>query len=290
MRIAFFWFVQYYISMDKIEANDIRATLDITQQDGKHFGRAFWFGTDLQTVLGYRSKADFDYLIAKAKMECEHVNADPKKHFVLFARTISTPKGSIKLEDWALSRLACFFTARDAVHSNASIVMENYFLGDNKTVEQFLEDKERMIIRPRITEHHKLLSRADARMGVDRRLEYALLGQETTVGLYEMDAPELREYRNLGDENIYDHMTKKELAINDEVIIDTNNRLREFRPFAGFETARRVHRDAAHAMRYDIEYRSYRGGVLPERLPVAPKTPRQLAAEEKKAIKELTNQ
>jgi DNA-damage-inducible protein D len=277
--------------MDEIVKNDICGKLNGVQQIGKKLGRAFWFGNDLQKILGYANKEDFDYLVAKAKMECEKIDADPKSHFVSLSRIISPPAGKMtEMEDWALSRLACFFTVRNAVRSNESVIMENYFLGSNKTVEQFLEDKERMIIRPRIAEHHKLLSRADSRMGVDRRIEHALLGQETTIGLYEMDAPELKEYRNLGDENLYDHMAKNELAINDEVIIDTNNHLREYKPFSGFNSARAVHRETAQDMRNDIKLRRYRGGVLPELLPVALKTPRQLAAEEKKAIKELTKQ
>jgi hypothetical protein len=285
------------------ETNDaeIRAEvfgiLDDARRTGKNFGREYWHGSDLQAILQCYNINDlqtmersydlkiFDHYVEKAKKSCEMANADPKKHFATYSQTVSTSNGNITVSDWALSRLACYLIAKNSPQSRVSSLVENYFLGKNKTFEQFMEDKGRIILRRRLIDDHKILARADSRMGVDTRLEHALLGQETTRGFYEMDTPELQEYRNLGNENIYDHMGRTELASNDNVITDTADKLHTFRSSSGFSLAREIHRETAVFARRDFEVRH---NTAPEFFPVAEKTPKQLEREEAKAIKELT--
>jgi hypothetical protein len=259
--------------------------LDDMRQTGKKFGRDFWYGEDIRNFLNDVNRATFNDIIGKAKRFLLQQKINPDKHFESYSKTITTANGKTQITDWALSRLACLCVAKTSFRSGRSALLENYFMGENKTFEQFMEDKGRMILRPMIKGHHKLLARADARMGAESGLEYALLGQETTRAIYEMDTPELQEYRNLAGENIYDHMTKAELCINDGVIMETNEKLREFRPFSGFDLARETHRAVGHSTRMEIELANE---TLPEYLPVAEKTPRQLLADEKRVIRELT--
>ncbi|HEX9971265.1 MAG TPA: BRO family protein [bacterium] len=77
-------------------------------------GVEFWFGRDLQHLLGYSEWRNFSNVITRAKTACETAGHLIVDHFVDVNKTIAMPKGASKeIPDLMLSRFACYLIAQN---------------------------------------------------------------------------------------------------------------------------------------------------------------------------------
>ena len=126
-------------------------------------GVEFWFGRDLQHLLGYSEWRNFTNVINKAKTSCEtagHLTAD---HFVDVNKTIAMPKGASKeIPDFMLSRFACYLIAQNGDPAKEPIAFaQNYFAVQTRKyeiIEQRINDWERLHARQKLSLSEKELS------------------------------------------------------------------------------------------------------------------------------------
>jgi DNA-damage-inducible protein D len=168
--------------------NDFESYANQTQN-----GIEFWFGRDLQHLLGYAEWRNFAQVINKAKTACETAGHLIVDHFVDVNKTIVMPKGASKeIPDFMLTRFACYLIAQNGDPQKEPIAFaQNYFAVQTRKyeiIEQRINDWERLHARQKLSLSEKELSelifertRNDKDFGVIRsRGDQALFGFTTS--------------------------------------------------------------------------------------------------------------
>jgi prophage antirepressor-like protein len=85
-------------------------------------GAEFWSARELARVLEYREFRNLSAAIAKAREACTQSGHAVSDHFVLFNEMVGIGSGAQReLEDWALSRYACYLVIQNADPANHSL-------------------------------------------------------------------------------------------------------------------------------------------------------------------------
>lgn len=126
-------------------------------------GVEFWFARDLQIVLGYSRWENFANVIEKAITSCLTAGYDAVDHFLEVTKMVTLGSGAEReIEDYALSRYACYLIAQNGDPSKDPIAFaQTYFAVQTRKqeiIEQRLEDQERLAARKKLTTSEKLLS------------------------------------------------------------------------------------------------------------------------------------
>jgi DNA-damage-inducible protein D len=124
----------------------------------------FWFARDLQYLLGYAKWENFISVINKAKTSCEVSGEDCQDHFPDIRKTIPVPNvGSKEIEDFALTRYACYLITQNGDPSKEEIAFaQTYFAIQTRNAEIIadrISQVERLQARKKLTETEKELSR-----------------------------------------------------------------------------------------------------------------------------------
>jgi len=252
-------------------------------------GAEFWSARELARVLEYREFRNLSAAIAKAREACTQSGHAVSDHFVLFNEMVGIGSGAQReLEDWALSRYACYLVIQNADPSKPLVALgQSYFavqtrrqeLADDESLK---EDQKRLLLRQEMTKHNKHLAGVAKQSGVIRPVDYAIFMDHGYRGLYGgLGMRDIHERKRLKPrEHILDHMGSTELAANLFRATQTEEKLRR-ENVRNKNRANAIHQDVGRKVRQTIREL---GGTMPEKLPVAENI-KKVESREKKRLK-----
>ena len=268
---------------------------DQTFEDIKHineYGQEYWLARELQPILGYNSWRRFSDAIERAKIACKNSGYEVDEQFADAVKTSPMPKGGIReLEDFALSRYACYLIVMNgdprkeiiavgqtyfAVKTRQQELIENY--------EELTEDQKRIAIRKEMKRHNTALAEAAHNAGVIEPIEFAVFQNYGYMGLYGgLKAQDIKQRKGLNkSQDILDHMGSTELAANLFRATQTEEKLRRDN-VQGKAEANKTHYEVGAKVRKTIREL---GGTMPEDLPTPEKSVQQIEREvERKKLK-----
>jgi len=133
-------------------------------------GTEFWLARDLQNVLGYTRWSNFTRVIERAMTACDASGNHPDDHFLPIvklperdeAATSNKRKSNRELDDYALTRYACYLIAQNANSAKDQVAFaQTYFALQTRRqelIEQRLADMERLSARRKLSQSEKILS------------------------------------------------------------------------------------------------------------------------------------
>jgi len=144
-------------------------------------GNEFWSARDLARVLEYSEFRHFLPVIEKAQEACLKSNHRVEDHFEEILGMVTIGSGAQReIEDWALSRYACYLVIQNADPSKPLVALgQTYFavqtrrqeLADDEALK---EDKTRLLLRAEMKKHNKKLAGVAKQSGVVQPLDYAI--------------------------------------------------------------------------------------------------------------------
>ena len=103
----------------------------------------FWYAWELQIALGYKNWRDFSNIVDKAKIACEESNNPIKSNFEGVHKIVNTGISSKPIEDYQLSRYACYLVAMNGDSRKTQIALaQSYFASQTRKqelMEEFLQ-------------------------------------------------------------------------------------------------------------------------------------------------------
>ena len=255
------------------------------------YGQEFWYARELQKVLEYTEWRNFLKVISYAMTACEESGQAVSECFVEVNKTSPMPHGGSKpLEDYMLSRYACYLIAMNGDPRKRVIALaQTYFAVKTRQQEliedydRLTEDQKRLSIRREMIEHNKSLSEAAQNAGVITPQDFAIFHNKGYQGLYGgLGVKEIHARKGLKkNQNILDHMGSTELAANLFRATQTDEKLRR-ENIRGKENANQTHYAVGRKVRQTIQEL---GGTMPEDLPTPNKSIKQLEREQRKIEK-----
>lgn len=234
-------------------------------------GVEYWNARELQPCLGYSHWRDFKNAIRKAVKSCEQSGNEPQNHFADARKMVSIgSRTARKLEDYHLSRFACYLIAQNGDPRKAEIALaQKYFAFQTRRQEisdQMAADLERVEAREQASIEFKALSGAARDAGVQDKM-FGIFHDAGYKGLYGglgVDAIKVRK-GIAPKEHLMDRMDTTELAANLFRMTQTKERLKNER-IRNQRDAIETHEMVGKKVRSTIEDL---GGTLPENLPPA---------------------
>lgn len=273
-------------------ANTHHHTFESLKQEEN--GCEFWSARKLAKVLEYTEYRNFLNVIEKAKKACINSRHNIVDHFVDVTEMVDVGSGGHRqIQDVKLSRYACYLVVQNGDPAKPVIANgQTYFaiqtrrqeLADNQDFQQLKEDEKRVYLRNDLREHNKQLVETAQQSGVETTLDFAIFQNHGYKGLYGgLDANDIHERKGLKkSQKILDHMGSTELAANLFRATQAEDKLRR-ENIQGKSKANQTHFEVGTIVRQTI---IKLGGTMPEDLPVAEKSIRQLEKEiNKKSLK-----
>ena len=198
-------------------------------------GQESWSARDLARVLEYLNFRNFRPVIEKAKEACANSGYAVADHFAEMRNMVGIGSGAQReLEDWALSRYACYLVIQNADPSKPLVALgQSYFavqtrrqeLADDEALK---EDKTRLLLRAEMKKHNKNLAGAAKQAGVVQPLHYAIFMDHGYRGLYGgLSVRDVQQRKRLKlKEHLLDRMGSTELAANLFRATQTEEKLR----------------------------------------------------------------
>lgn len=236
----------------------------------------FWLARDLQPALDYASWRQFERVLQKAIKACENSGQAIADHFVHVNKMVELGSGSEReIEDYALSRYACYLIVQNADPSKPVIANgQTYFaiqtrrqeLADDTAFQRLEEEEQRLFLRKEMREHNKQLVKAARQAGVESNLDFAIFQNHGYKGLYGgLDAKGIHRHKALKkSQQILDNMGSTELAANLFRATQAEEKLRRENT-QGRTRANKIHFEVGKKVRQTIDEL---GGTMPEDLPV----------------------
>lgn len=231
-------------------------------------GVEYWEARELMPLLGYAEWRKFAGVIKKAMNACEASEQDVKDHFVGAAKMIKIAKNTLKeairkIEDYHLSRYACYLIAQNGDPRKQEIAMaQTYFAVQTRKQEIFQQigqDQKRLFIRKEVKDHNKKLFKTAQKAGVNNFGRFNNYGY---LGLYGLITDDIKIKKGIGKDNILDRAGSTELAANLFRITQTDEKIIKDK-ISGEEKANTTHFDVGQKVRKTIKEI---GGTMPENL------------------------
>ena len=269
--------------------NELKKYTEKMFEDIKHIdeeGKEYWLARELQTALDYKKWQKFINVIENAKIACEQSNFIIEDHITQVGKMINVGKGGKrKVEDYKLSRYACYLIAQNGDSRKKTIALaQTYFA--IQTRKQELSEKEYSML----TEDEKRFYQRN----LTRKGNYSLNIVARNVGVRNFDKFHNAGYKGLygGEtandiakrkklryrEDILDNMNEDELVANLFRINQTKQKLLKDK-VQGENNANDIHYEVGKEIRYTIKKL---GGTMPEDMPTPKKSLKELEKENKK--------
>jgi DNA-damage-inducible protein D len=136
-------------------------------------GNESWSARDLAQVLEYLNFRNFEPVIQRAKEACIKSGHAVADHFAQMRNMVNLGSGAQReVEDWALSRYACYLVIQNADPSKLLVALgQTYFAVQTRRQEMaddeaLKEDKMRLLLRAEIKKHNKNLAGVAKQSGV----------------------------------------------------------------------------------------------------------------------------
>ena len=254
-------------------------------------GKEYWSARELYPILEYSQWSKFENVLEKSMTACKVAGTEVSSQFVQVGKLVESPIKGRTIEDFHLSRYACYLIVQNADSSKPVIAMgQTYFaiqtrrqeLADNEAFQQMEEDKKRVFLRDELKKHNKQLVETASKAGVESTLDFAIFQNHGYKGLYGgLDAKDIHKKKGLKKSHkILDHMGSTELAANLFRATQAEEKLRRD-DIKGKSVANKTHHEVGEKVRQTIEEI---GGTMPENLPVPDKS---AISVKKKMIKKL---
>ena len=269
------------------EQNSYTETLFESIKHVNEYGNEFWYARELQKALEYTEWRNFSKVIDKAITACENSDNAVSDHFVEVNKIVEAGATSKPVDDYELSRYACYLIVQNADPRKKGIALgQTYFAvktRQQELIENFddlSEDKKRLAIRNEMKTHNKSLAEAAKMAGISEPRDYAIFQNKGYQGLYGgLGRKEIHARKGLKkSQDILDHMGSTELAANLFRATQTDEKLRR-ENIVGKEAANQTHYDVGRKVRQTI---ADLGGTMPEDLPTPQKSIKQIEREQKK--------
>lgn len=253
------------------------------------YGMEYWTARELMPVLEYKQWRQFSDAIDRAKKACETSGNRVFDYFADARKIVKTGVATKEIEDYHLSRYACYLIAMNGDPRKKAIAMaQSYFaiktrqqeLSEN--FEELSEEQKRLAIRGELKHHNKSLADAAHEAGVETSRDYAIFQNFGYMGLYGgLKAQDIAKRKGLKKgQAILDHMGSTELAANLFRATQTDEKLRRDH-VKGKAAANTTHFAVGKKVRETIKEL---GGTMPEDLPTPDKSIKQIESEQKKLL------
>jgi DNA-damage-inducible protein D len=246
----------------------------------KENGSTWWSAREFMSVLGYDDWDDFNKLIRKTQqIYLRSEWFDLNKEF----RYYDYIDGDYTVEDYKLSRFACFILAMNGNTEHPEVIEAQTFFA--QTVEQFQdslspEDLERFGIRGQLkeafTDLNKTFKKHDGK-------DHARFSQAGVIGMYNQPNYKLAKSRDIPASKLYDTMNRTELAANLFRVTQTEERIKS-RNIVGQALLENAHKQVGQEVRKMVQQNT---GKSPEHLPQAEQPVNKIESSLKKASKKL---
>lgn len=255
------------------------------------YGQEYWTARELFGVLGYKQWRDFKKVIEKAVRSCETSDNKVSDHFARTRKIVKAGATSKPIEDYNLSRYACYLIAMNGNPSVEEIALaQTYFAIKTRQQElienynQLDENARRLAVRQELKKHNALLADAAHNAGISNHYDYANFQNQGYMGLYGgLTAGDIHKRKGLmKSQHILDHMGHEELAANLFRATQTEAKMRR-ENIKSKEAANKTHFEVGSAVRQTIKDL---GGTMPEDLPTPDKSIQQLEREQLKQLKD----
>ena len=257
-------------------------------EDIKHideYGNEYWLARELMKALEYSKWSNFVSVIKKAKSACELSKKIVYEHFTDAGKLSKRNNNAIvKIEDFKLSRYACYLIVQNADPRKESIALgQTYFAVQTRRQElteieysMLTEDEKRFYQRNLTKKGNYSLNQAAKKAGVKNFDKFHNAGYK---GLYNGEtADDIAKRKGLRyREDILDNMGSEELAANLFRISQTEARLKKDN-IQGEGKANDTHYNIGKNIREVI---AKNGGTMPECLPTPKKSLKELEKERK---------
>lgn len=261
------------LSMEKSN-NLLVTTKGVSFEDLKkinQYGAEYWSARELQALLGYSQWRRFENAINKAMESCSQSGNNTKNHFAGAGKMVEIGSSTERaLEDWHLSRFACYLIAQNGDPRKPEIAQaQKYFAIQTRRQElsdAVAADLERLELRQQASEEFKALSGAAREAGVQDKM-FGIFHDAGYKGLYGGLGAEAIKYRKGIDqkEQLMDRMGTTELAANQFRMTQTREKLKR-ENIKNQNTAIQTHEAVGREVRAAI---AKIGGVPLERIPPA---------------------
>ena len=271
--------------------NELKEYTEKMFEDIKHIdedGNEYWRARELQIAFDYKKWQKFINVIENAKIACEQSNFIIEDHITQVGKMINVGKGGKrKVEDYKLSRYACYLIAQNGDSRKEVIALaQTYFA--IQTRKQELSEKEYSML----TEDEKRFYQRN----LTRKGNYSLNMVARNVGVRNFDKFHNAGYKGLYNgetandiakrkklryrEDILDNMNEDELVANLFRINQTKQKLLKDK-VQGESNASDIHYEVGKKVRKAIKDI---GGTMPEDMPTPKKSLKELEKENKKLI------
>lgn len=227
------------------------------------FGNEWWSARDLQKALQYIEWRKFINVIEKAKIACKNSKNNSGYDFVHVDKIVKAGATYKKIEDYKLSRYACYLIVQNSDPRKKVIALgQTYFAVQTRRQELFdelTEDERRLDLRKRVRKSNYGLNRTAVNSGVKNLAEFHNAGYK---GLYNGEtADDIFKRKKLNyREDILDNMGSVELGANLFRITQTDDKLKRDNVDDEY-TANSVHYNMGRDIRKFIKNQ---GGIMPE--------------------------
>lgn len=248
---------------------------------GNDNGLRYWWASWYCSVLGYASMKSFEKVIERAIKACMTAGISWDEDFR--KETLLDEDGKHRV-DWKLSRMACYLVAMNADSKKPAVGRAQvYFAEQVEKINLILEGKndiERLETREELKESFKALSAAAKAHGVTN---YAFFNDAGFRAMYNQSQGQLAKKRGVSKMQIYDHMSRVEMAANLFRVTLTEEKLQSLKKPIGQAGAQRVHGSIGAQVRKMVKDNTDQN---PEDLPQERRLP-EVKKELKKAHKEF---
>lgn len=273
------------------EQNSYTETLFEFIKHINEYGNEFWYARELQKALEYSEWRNFSKVIDKAITACENSENAVSDHFVEVNKIVNAGVTSKPVEDYELSRYACYLIVQNGDSRKKVIALgQTYFAvktRQQELIENFddlSEDKKRLAIRNEMKTHNKSLAEAAKLAGISEPQDYAIFQNKGYQGLYGgLGRKEIHARKGLKkSQDILDYMGSTELAANLFRATQTDEKLRK-ENILDKKAANQTHYEVGKKVRQTIKEL---GGTMPEDLPTPTKGIKQIEREQRKISEE----
>ena len=232
-----------------------------------HDGVEFWYGRDLMEMLGYTKRDNFVEAIQRAKASCKSQWKIVDEHFFPASGKTATTKGWRPLEDYILSRYACYLIAMNGDPRKIEISnAQNYFATLTRTQElsQIGMNKiKRIEARERLKEVERKIESTIYHRGITKPEDFSSFKNTKIQAMYGMDIAELKKKRNIPSKRaLADFDSELELKAKDFVYAMTDHNIKSKKIVWKEKLTKELESNAASTRKAMLER-----GIIPEELP-----------------------
>lgn len=182
--------------------NELKKYTEKMFEDIKHIdeeGNEYWLARELQTALDYKKWQKFINVIENAKIACEQSNFIIEDHITQVGKMINVGKGGKrKVEDYKLSRYACYLIAQNGDSRKKTIALAQTYFAIQTRKQELSEIEYSML-----TEDEKRFYQRN----LTRKGNYSLNMVARNVGVRNFD-----KFHNAGYKGLYNGETANDIA------------------------------------------------------------------------------